>query len=319
MLRKSAIAGSFYDNDPNKLKKTIEECFNHRLGPGNIPKLGGSKKVSSKEVSSKSSPNEHPPNKQHNKHIYGSIIPHAGYVYSGSIAAHAYYKLVETGFPKTFIILCPNHTGLGTGISIYDKGSWETPLGTVDIDEEFANSLISNSDIITPDTSAHMREHSCEIHLPFLQYFSNDFKIVPIVMWMQDMESAKEIGKAIAKTVKSNNEISNNEIKSDKESNSKYDISVIASTDLTHYQPQEIANNQDKLILDSIANMDEFTLMKNIKEFNISMCGYGPVIATMESSRLLGAKKAKILKYATSGDISGDFSSVVGYGSAIFE
>lgn len=240
------------------------------------------------------------PNKDN---IYGAVVPHAGYSYSGPIAAHAYCEIVENGFPETFIILCPNHTGLGTGISIFKEGIWSTPLGNIEVDEEFAEEMIINSDLIDSDTSAHIREHSCEVHLPFLQYFSNDFKIVPIVIWMQDMESGSDIANSITKTAKKLGR----------------SILMIASTDLTHYESKQIAEKKDKLILDAISNMDEHSLLKAVEDFRISMCGYGPTIAVIKASRSLGAKKGKILKYATSGDISGDLSSVVGYCSAIFD
>lgn len=286
MIRKPAVAGLFYDKDPSELKKTIEWCFNHKLGPGKIPELG----IPNKDNSN-------------NDSIYGAVVPHAGYSYSGPIAAHAYCEIAENGFPETFIILCPNHTGLGTGISIFKEGIWNTPLGNVEIDEEFAEEMIINSDLIDFDTSAHIREHSCEVHLPFLQYFSNDFKIVPMVIWMQDMESGSDIAKSITKTAKKLGR----------------SILVIASTDLTHYESKQIAEKKDKLILDAISNMDEYSLLKAVEDFRISMCGYGPTIAAIKVSRSLGAKKGKILKYATSGDISGDLSSVVGYCSAIFE
>ena len=163
--------------------------------------------------------------------------------------------------------------------------------------------MIINSDLIDSDTSAHIREHSCEVHLPFLQYFSNDFKIVPIVIWMQDMESGSDIANSITKTAKKLGR----------------SILMIASTDLTHYESKQIAEKKDKLILDAISNMDEHSLLKAVEDFRISMCGYGPTIAVIKASRSLGAKKGKILKYATSGDISGDLSSVVGYCSAIFD
>ncbi|MDR2966743.1 MAG: AmmeMemoRadiSam system protein B [Methanobacteriaceae archaeon] len=285
MIRKPAVSGLFYDSDPEDLKKTIENCFKHELGPGKIPTLAKSKKNQSKDGK-----------------IYGAIAPHAGYVYSGPVAAHAYYQLVENGFPETFIILSPNHTGIGTGVSIFNEGSWDTPLGTIKIDEEFSQELIKTSEIIDPDFRAHLKEHSCEVHLPFLQYFSNDFKIVPIVMWMQDITSSEEIAEGIVKVAKSLNT----------------SISIIASTDLTHYAPQEIASKQDDLILDKISKMDEKELLKDIENFNISMCGYGPTIATIKATREFGANKCDILKYATSGNISGDLSSVVGYCSGIF-
>jgi MEMO1 family protein len=294
MIRKPAVAGLFYDNNPENLKKTIEWCFTHRLGPGKIPELGSLKKFGDVENNKE--------RRLKKDNIYGAVVPHAGYSYSGPIAAHAYSKLVENGFPETFIILCPNHTGLGSGISIFNEGKWNTPLGNVGVDEEFANHMILNSNFIAPDTSAHIREHSCEVHLPFLQYFSNDFEIVPIVMGMQDMESASDIADSIIKSAKDLNR----------------SISIIASTDLTHYEPKEIAEKRDKLILESIEDMDEIALLNAVKENEITMCGYGPTMATIKSSRKLGAEKGKILKYATSGDISGDFSSVVGYCSAIF-
>ena len=285
IIRKPAVSGLFYDNDPENLRKTIENCFTNDLGPGKIPILAKSNENSSKD-----------------KKIYGAIVPHAGYTYSGPVAAHAYYKLVENGFPETFIILCPNHTGLGTGISIFYEGSWETPLRNVKIDEEFSKELMRNSDIIAPDFQAHLKEHSCEVHLPFLQYFSNDFKIVPIVMWMQDIASSEEVAKGIVKVAK----------------DLKTSISIIASTDLTHYAHHEVASTQDKLLLDKISKMDEKGLLENIENFNITMCGYGPTIATIKATRELGADKCNILKYGTSGNISGDLSSVVGYCSGIF-
>jgi len=285
MIRKPAVSGLFYDNDPEDLKKTIESCFTHELGPGKIPTLAKPKESLSKD-----------------KKIYGTIAPHAGYSYSGPVAAHAYSKLVENGFPETFIILCPNHTGIGSGVSVFYEGSWETPLGNIEIDEKFSKELIKNSNIIDPDFSAHLKEHSCEVHLPFLQYFSDDFKIVPVVMWMQDFTSSEEIAKGIVKVVKS----------------LKTSISIIASTDLTHYTPYEVASKQDSILLDKISNMDEKGLLQDIENFNITMCGYGPTIATMKATRELGASKCDMLKYSTSGNISGDLSSVVGYCSGIF-
>jgi len=293
MIRKPAVAGLFYDSKPEDLKKSIENCFKHRLGPGKIPKLGIPRDFN--EFENKTSGN-------YQKNIYGSIIPHAGYVYSGPIAAHAYYKIVENGYPETFVLLCPNHTGLGTGISIFNEGKWNTPFGDVEVDVEFANEMILNSDFINCDNLAHTNEHSCEVHLPFLQYFSNDFKIVPIVMWIQDMETSKDIAEAIVKTTKK----------------LKRPVSIIASTDLTHYESSSVAEKKDTLILDAIKNMDEFALLNSVENHNITMCGYGPTIATIKASRAFGAKKGEILKYGNSGDISGDLNSVVGYCSGIF-
>jgi AmmeMemoRadiSam system protein B len=278
MIRKPAVAGVFYERNPDSLKKQIEWCFEHKLGPGEIPKMGNKREIK------------------------GVMAPHAGYLYSGPIAAHSYYKLVEDGFPETFIILSPNHTGLGSGISTMLEGEWETPLGNIEIDTKFAEELVADARIIDYDASAHIREHSLEVQLPFLQYFSDDFKIVPISMWMQDLESAYDIGKSIKKVKDALGT----------------EIVVIASSDMTHYKPQNIANQNDSHVLDAIKSMDEKLMMKRVLELNVTMCGYGPVATTIIASKELGAKNAEILKYATSGDLTGDLSAVVGYASAVF-
>ncbi len=279
MIRKPAVAGLFYESNPASLKKRIQWCFQHTLGPGKIPVRG-------------------------NKHnIRGMVVPHAGYVYSGPVAAHAYYQLIEDGYPDTFVILCPNHTGRGSGVSAMVKGEWETPLGSVEIDQELASLMVSKSSIIDTNPQAHSQEHSCEVHLPFLQYFESDFKIVPVSMWMQDEETSLEMGQSIATAAQE----------------LKRNIVIIASTDFTHYQPQEIASRNDHLLLEAIARLDESQMYTLIRQHNISMCGYGPVAAAIIASKILGASSAEILKYATSGDITGDYSSVVGYGSLLFK
>lgn len=278
MIRRPAVAGIFYENQNIMLKKSIEDCFMHELGPGNIPIMGNARKIK------------------------GAIVPHAGYIYSGPIAAHSYYKIVEDGFPETFIILCPNHTGLGTGISISSDEQWSTPLGNVNVDTEFAEYLFKNSDIMDLDNLAHLREHSCEVQLPFLQYFSKDFQIVPISMGFQDMSVAKYIAEAIydAKNVLNK------------------DIIILASTDFTHYKKHEIASKQDHYLIDSISNFDITGLYSKIQKHNISICGYGPVAAMLYFAKKNNVTTAEFLKYATSGDSSKDYSSVVGYTSEIF-
>ena len=277
MIRKPAVAGLFYELDPDSLRKQIEWCFKHKLGPGSIPGMG----------------NE--------RNIKGVIAPHAGYIYSGPVAAHTYHEIAEDGFPETFVILCPNHTGMGSGVSTI-KGSWETPLGLVDIDDEFADLMIENAGIIESNPAAHIKEHSAEVQLPFLQYLNPDFQFVPVTMWMQDMETAAEIGNSIQKTA----------------SELERDIVVIASTDFTHYKPQKEAYIQDMQVIDSIKAMDEKLMMERVSQLNVTMCGYGPVAATMIEVKKMGATYCELLKYATSGDTTGDNSSVVAYASAVF-
>lgn len=282
MIRKPAVAGTFYEGDPDSLKRRIEWCFEHQLGPGRIPDVLGNK-----------------------REIKGIIAPHAGYLYSGPVAAHSYFRVAEDGLPETFLILCPNHTGMGSGVSTMSEGQWETPLGMVDIDSEFTAELMHNAPIIDSEPSAHIQEHSCEVQIPFLQYIAKkwdkEFKIVPICLWMQDLETTTEIGSAIAKT----------------QEKLGRDLVVVASTDFTHYKPQDIAYNTDRQVLEAINILDEKLMMKLVYELNVTMCGFGPVAATMVYTKKIGATKAEILKYATSGDITGDKSAVVGYGSAV--
>ena len=278
MIRKPAVAGLFYEIDPDSLRKQIEWCFKHRLGPGSIPEIGNK------------------------RNIKGVIAPHAGYVYSGPVAAHTYHEIAEDGFPETFVILCPNHTGMGSGVSTMNQGSWETPLGLADIDGEFADLMIKNAGIIDSNPEAHLKEHSAEVQLPFLQYLNPNFQFVPVTMWMQDIETATEIGVSIEKTA----------------SELGRDVVVIASTDFTHYQPQDIAHKQDMKVIDAIKAMDEKRMMNRVMELNVTMCGYGPVAATMVASKKMGATICEMKKYATSGDATGDKSSVVAYASAVF-
>ena len=278
MIRKPAVAGLFYELDPDSLRKQIEWCFKHRLGPGNIPVMGSK------------------------RDIKGVIAPHAGYIYSGPVAAHTYHEIAEDGFPETFIILCPNHTGMGSGVSAMKEGSWETPLGLADIDAEFADLMIKNARIIDSNADAHIKEHSAEVQLPFLQYLNPDFKFVPVTMWMQDIETSTEIGNSIYKTA----------------SELGRDVVVIASTDFTHYQPQNVAQTQDMKVIDAIKAMDENLMINRVAQLNVTMCGYGPVAATMVATKKMGATNCEILKYATSGDATGDKSSVVAYASAVF-
>lgn len=278
MIRKPAVAGLFYELNPDSLRKQIEWCFYNQLGPGSIPEIGNKREIK------------------------GVIAPHAGYLYSGPVAAHTYHELAKDGFPETFVILCPNHTGMGSGLST-TTGTWETPLGPVDIDEELANHMMANIGILDSDPAAHLKEHSAEVQLPFLQYFNKDFKFVPVTMWMQDIETATEVGTAIHQAV----------MELDK------DVVVIASTDFTHYQPQDVAYNQDMRVLEAIEKMDERLMMSRVIEMNVSMCGYGPVAGTIVASKKMGATACELKKYATSGDTTGDKSSVVAYASAVFK
>ena len=286
-IRKPAVAGQFYEAIQAQLLQTIKDCFLDERGPKALPKIGNG-----------------------TKNIKGLIVPHAGYIYSGAIAAHAYYQLSLNGFADTFIILGPNHTGMGSGVAIMTEGAWQTPLGTVSINEKLANLLLK--DIIDKDENAHMYEHSIEVQLPFLQYSAanHEFNFVPLCMSMQDFETANDVGIIIAEAVKSSNE----------------KIVIIASTDFSHagfnymnmppegMRVEEYAQKQDKLAIDKILQMSPKELINTVHENNITMCGYGPVAAMLTAVKILGASKAELLKYGTSYEVQPS-SSCVGYGA----
>jgi len=278
-IRAPAVAGSWYAGTPNSLRNQIEELFIHRLGPGSLPKIV----------------------REGPRSLVGLVVPHAGYLASGPVAAHAYYHLAKDGKPDVIVIFGTNHTGHGSALSIMNEGVWRTPLGDVEIDAETANQILRVSDIIDVDDRAHAYEHSIELQLPFLQYlYGSEFKFVPVCFMMQDLESSREVGKAVASALKGKNAL------------------VIASSDLTHYEPQERAEKKDKMAIDAALKMDEDQYYHTVESYGISTCGYGPTIAAITSAKELGAKKAQLLCYRTSGDILGDRSAVVGYAAIAF-
>ena len=279
-IRPAAVAGSWYAGTPNSLRKQIEEVFTHRLGPGSLPQIV----------------------KEGPRSVVGLVVPHAGYMASGPVAAHAYYHLAKDGKPDVIVIFGPNHTGRGSALSIMNEGVWRTPLGDVEIDTETADQILQASSIIDVDEMAHAYEHSIELQLPFLQYlYGSDFKFVPICFRMQDLESSREVGKATAKALKGKNAL------------------VIASSDMTHDEPQETAEKKDGLAIEAAIKMDEELYYSTVESYAISTCGYGPTIAAITAAKELGAKKAQLLCYKTSGDIFGDYHSrIVGYAAIAF-
>jgi len=269
-VRRPWVAGAFYPAEPDRLRQAIEESFTHKLGPG-------------KPVGSASA----------ERRIVSVVCPHAGYMYSGHVAAHSYHDLAAEAKPRSAVIIGPNHTGIGSAVAMMNRGAWETPLGRVEIDGELADAISGASDI---DDSAHRREHSIEVQLPFLQYiYGLDLKLVPICMGFQDIETSAEVGRAVGEAVR------------------EIDAVLVASTDLTHQESQASANRKDRMVIDSILKLDESLLQKNVLAHRISTCGYGPVSAVLVASKALGAGKAELLSYHTSGDVTGDYSAVVGY------
>lgn len=229
----------------------------------------------------------------------GVILPHAGYVYSGQVAGLTISKIE---IKNTAIILGTNHTGSGEAFSIMTKGSWETPLGEVKIDNEIASAILKESLLIKEDNLAHLQEHSIEVEIPFLQYLKNDIRIVPIsISPYAKLEEIKQIGEEIANGFRKVGRAG----------------LFIASTDMTHYESKDSAEAKDRLAIDAVLDMDEGKLFSVVKKNNISMCGLPATCVLINICKNLGAKKSGLVKYQTSGDISGDYSSVVGYAGMI--
>jgi AmmeMemoRadiSam system protein B len=235
------------------------------------------------------------------KNIIGCVLPHAGYIYSGAVAGET---VSEINIPDNVLLIGPNHTGIGEPLSLMKEGIWQTPLGEVSINKELAEGLLKNSKYLKEDLRAHTFEHSLEVQLPFLQYFKADFKIIPIIAAQVDLKTYKQIGGEIALTLE--------------KLNLKNQTLLLASSDMTHYEPDKIARKKDNEAIQAILELDEDKLFQKVTDLDISMCGYVPTIIIMTAAKQLGAKKANLVKYQTSGDTSGDYSSVVGYAGITF-
>jgi len=234
------------------------------------------------------------------REIISCFLPHAGYMYSGAVAGLTVSKFI---IKDTIVILGPNHTGYGEIYSIMTEGIWQTPLGGVPINSELAYAILKSSQNLKEDDLAHRYEHSIEVELPFLQYFKPDFNIIPIVISTGNLETYKRIGKEIAIGIKS--------LKKEK------DVIIVASSDMTHYEPERIAQEKDHRAIESILKLDEDQLWDTVRKLDISMCGVSPAICMLVASKELGASQAELVKYQTSGDITGDYDSVVGYAGII--
>ncbi|TRO47809.1 AmmeMemoRadiSam system protein B [Candidatus Bathyarchaeota archaeon] len=279
-IRYPTQSGRFYESNSQLLINQIERCFLHELGPGKLP-----------IISENTSCN-----------LIGLVCPHAGYMFSGPVAAHSYNALAIDCKPETVIILGPNHTGYGSALSLMNKGSWMTPLGNVEIDDKIANFIANQSKIVDIDELAHKFEHSIEVQLPFLQYlYGSRFKFVPICFQLQDLTTIQQIGKTLAKVLSSNKVI------------------IIASSDMTHYKPQQTAIDQDLEALRAVEKLNLERFYSLIKTKGITACGYGPIAVMIVVCKELKAQENKLLCYKTSGDITGDLSSVVGYASMSFK
>jgi AmmeMemoRadiSam system protein B len=274
-IRTPAVAGMFYSGEKKELKKSIKDCFLHEFGPGKMPPSNIKKK------------------------IFGIICPHAGYMYSGPIACHSFYE-ISSSLPELFIIVGPNHWGIGSSVATMKDCKWQTPLGEVEVDSETAEEISKIANIIEIDNFSHSREHSLEVQIPILQEMYADFKIIPIALINQSKKVAYQVGLAMTKIAR------------------KKKVMIIGSSDFTHYETNEFAHEQDTALIEPILKLDVDGFYDVLQKRNVSACGYGAIASTMIACKELGATKGELLKYATSGDIMGDTSSVVGYGSIIF-
>ncbi len=274
MVRHAAVAGYFYKGSPEGLRKQVSDFI--------TPAVMRKKAI-------------------------GIVVPHAGLIYSGSVAG-AVYSSIE--LPDTIVLIGPNHTGLGAPVSLMAKGAWETPLGVVSIDETLAAAIISQSPRIREDELAHFREHSLEVQLPFIQYLKSDFKIVPIQMLDTRLETCQELGRAVASAI-----LDRRGGGKGRESSNR--VLIVASSDMTHYEKASAAKEKDFKAIQQILNLDPEGLYHTVREFGITMCGYGPAVAMLTAVQLLGATKAEMVKYANSGETSGDYDQVVGYAGII--
>ncbi len=232
--------------------------------------------------------------------IKAAIAPHAGYIYSGKVAV----KTIEQINPKKEVFLLgPNHTGLGEDLSVYPEGAWKSVLSDVEIDKGIVEKLTEKS-MFKKDVLAHLREHSLEVELPILSYFFKEFKIVPIACSLSDLKALKEAGKFMASVIRNNHLID--------------DYLIVTSSDMTHYQPVTVAKEKDNYALEAILNLDEDLLYKRVIEEDISMCGVLPTVVMLSCIKQLGVNRAKLVDYRSSGEVSGDFSEVVGYAGVVF-
>jgi AmmeMemoRadiSam system protein B len=237
---------------------------------------------------------------QKKEKVVAIISPHAGYMYSGDVAG-AVFSVAE--IPKDIIVMGPNHHGLGSPYAIMAQGTWQMPGGEVPINEELAALLIEESRHLKADAQAHLHEHSIEVQLPFAQYVMPGVALVPLVLGRADYGICEEIGEAIARALKSYGK----------------PVVLIASTDMTHYESQQSAKQKDQLAIDRITAMDPAGLLDTVTRNNITMCGVVPTTITLIAAKEMGATKARLIQYATSGDVSGDYSYVVGYAGFIIQ
>lgn len=269
-IRKARVAGLFYSKQKATLEKEVAVFLENSKRESGVNK------------------------------IYGLVAPHAGYLYSGGVAARAYRQIVNEDF-ELIVVISPSHKMYFDEISVYNGNAYQTPLGDVKVDQESAKKLVSlHPDIIYSDFGHEIDEHALEVQIPFLQQALYEFKLLPVVMGNQDSANVEILANALAELLKDKNAL------------------IVASSDLSHFHNQEQAKALDNIVVETVAAYDYDSLAKNLQEGSCEMCGGGPVLVTMKACQKLGAKKSKVLFYRNSGDVTGEHDQVVGYMSAMF-
>jgi len=226
--------------------------------------------------------------------VIALVAPHAGYVYSGPVAGAVY---AASELPRHLIILCPNHTGQGRPVAVMNRGEWRTPLGPVPVDDSLADALLEDCDVAEVDHRAHLQEHAIEVQLPFLQVRLGEFSFVPVCVGTARLDTLRRLGEGMGRTAAGRDE----------------PVAFIISSDMSHYIPADRAREKDMMAVERILALDPEGLHRVVEERDISMCGYAPAVAGLTASIARGARRARLIAYANSGDASGDFDRVVGY------
>ncbi len=265
MQRQPAVAGQFYPGGSAALRSLVSELI---------------------------------PSQANRRAALGLMAPHAGYVYSGAIAAQTF---AQVEIPEKVVILGPNHHGSGHAAAVYPSGSWLTPLGEVSVDADLARRILSSCSAMAPDEAAHRYEHSLEVQLPFLQVLAPATAVVPICLRYAPLDKLLLMGQQLAEAV----------------APLKGEVLLVASTDMSHYEPGDIARRKDADALQRILELDPAGLFDVVATQRISMCGVVPVVVMLAAARYLGAATATLIEYGNSGDVTGNQDEVVGYAGVV--
>ena len=278
-VRTPAVAGRFYPGRAEELLREVREF----TSTGKLP-------ITTSRIAA-----------------IGCVAPHAGYIYSGNVAGAVYSRLK---IPERCVILCPNHTGKGRPLAIMANTTWQTPLGEVAADAEMGARLLRRFPALQEDSAAHRAEHAIEVQLPFLQTQQPELNIVPIAIGTSNFDVLRGLGEALADVIAHRHGEDQEEERPEK-------TLIIASSDMNHYEPDAITRVKDHKAIERVLAMDARGLWEVVMNEDISMCGFGPTIVMLTAAKLLGATSATLVKYATSGDVSGDYEAVVGYAGMI--